>query len=210
MGTELLHTTSPCSLLAQSETDLYWGCNAQGVGENRYGTLLEEMRASEVEEEAPTSPERLPSRGRGKNKRGKRLLYRHHDGTATFDMVSSDQVRVSVAHDELVIPMHAIPSRAKRAAHEFQYYKKKHPEALDDVEEDEDDTIDPELAKQFVFERFPQACNSTPPRSLEERFSDEIIQLLELGYLDVDANFAALVSTDGDLSSAVEMLVTGQ
>ena len=60
-------------------------------------------------------------------------------------------------------------------------------------------------AKEFLFERIPGSHN--PPRSLEEQFAEQIIQLLELGYHDVDANFAALMSTDGDLPAAVEMLV---
>merc|ERR1712130_518459 len=47
---ELLSTTSPFPLIAQSETDLYWGVNEQGEGENRYGALLEELRGSEMDE----------------------------------------------------------------------------------------------------------------------------------------------------------------
>jgi N-glycosidase YbiA len=205
---KLLSTGS--SPLAVASANSYWGVS-DGTGDNHYGKLLMAIRSrlskntrlNERKEE-----KRVPKpRGRAKEKRGKRNLFQHADGTPTFDMVSSSLVRVTVGDGSIIVPMSALPGEAKTITHKYQFFKKRNPECHIDLgEEDLDDYVDDtELREQYIFER---ATILEPTTSLEDQFADQMTQLLEFGCENSDANFAALLSCEGDIYSALELLVS--
>lgn len=138
-----------------------------------------------------------------KGRKKKNNIYTQADGSVTFDMVSSDAVRISVTDEDVIIPMSAIPARAKTVAKNYQFFKKNHPEAIfeeSDEDEIEEDEIDPEC-EQFIFKRE----DSTP--ITESKYSNELLTLLDLGFADCDANYAALLSTEGNVEEAIEYLL---
>ncbi|KAL3928356.1 MAG: hypothetical protein SGPRY_002418 [Prymnesium sp.] len=53
------------------------------------------------------------------------------------------------------------------------------------------------------------AAPAAPAQSPELRFANQISQLIDMGFLDTDANLRALVATGGNLNAAVERLLSG-
>lgn len=140
-----------------------------------------------------------------RNNKKKKNIYNLEDGTVTFDMVSSDSVRVCVTAEDIVIPMSALPPRAKTAAKNYQYYKKNHPESVyeESDEEKDDDEVDSDC-EEYIFHRETKV--SEPILTDQDKYSQELLTLIELGFTDCDANYAALVSAEGSLEDALDYL----
>lgn len=154
----------------------------------------------------PKKTRKIKHKKNGPQKKGS--LYKQDDGSVTFDMVSSDKVCVSVTDEKLVIPMKAIPSSARQVTKNYQHYKKKNPNIVQELSEEEyDDYIDSDC-EEYIYHREPvdEFTFEEKHESSIIAFSDELASLIELGFNDTDANYAALLSTEGDLYDAISIL----
>jgi ribA/ribD-fused uncharacterized protein len=131
-------------------------------------------------------------------------IYRNADGSVLFDMVTSNAVRIeSSSGSDITVDMKAIPEKAKTVAHIHQF-EKKH---WNDIEssDDEYDEIDTELS-EYMYSR---TSTKKPIIEIqEESYSEQMQTLVALGFTDESANLAALMSSDGDINSALDILST--
>lgn len=144
-----------------------------------------------------------------KKRRGRkgRSPFYHKDGTATFDMVSSSSVRVTIEAEEMIIPMSAIPARAKTAAHIYQFKKKRGFDGSD-AERDDNDSSDEDIdseAEEYLVQ--PSMFEAGPDDAC---YSCESSVLMGMGFDNQGSNLAALIHTGGDLQLAVNLLIEGQ
>lgn len=179
------------------------------IGSNMVGYVLMEIRDSLLKEGTGDKCGTVLHSHGSKPKRRRRRKHSpfyHKDGTATFDMVSSSAVRVTIEAENIVIPMSAIPPRAKTAAHVYQFKKKR---GFDDsdADSDYDDYCDDEVdsdAEEYLIR--PNRPVRVEELALEPLYPLQSSALRDMGFTDDSSVLAALMSSRGDLESAAEIL----
>lgn len=141
-------------------------------------------------------------KSKGSSKSKSKNIFRNADGSVIFDMVSSNTVRVESS--EITVDMRAIPEKAKTVAHIHQYEKRFTRSVEDSSDEEDYPEFDGELS-DYVYQR--DAISKKPIIEVfEESFTEQMQTLLALGFSDESANLAALLSSEGDLNAALDLL----
>ena len=200
---------------AHNKDDSFWGVGS-GDGENVVGQLLSDLRddlRTEDSNQADIPNKMIKESKRGRRKPPKSALH-HADGTVTFDMVSSDTVRVTITDEELFVPMSAIPQKAKTLAHKYQWKKKynrvdRQPDSDDEGESGSEAEEDDEELACYMYRRPEVSEQLSGGAATVEADESKLQMLLEMGFADRSMNLTALLQADGDVSLATRLLLQG-
>jgi len=143
-------------------------------------------------------------------KRPNQNIYKASDGSSTFEMVSSSSVLVE--DSGVTVPMNVIPAKAKTIAHQYQYQKKQlasvsvgseYDVDLNEVDDDYEDDLD-QQQNEYIY--------APPPRKavievqVEDSYDEQMATLASMGFSDPSANLSALITSQGDVGEAIDLL----